>query len=41
MKHPSIGEFEELVLLGKRMLDSQYELRTGLYKLIPAISFGR
>jgi PadR family transcriptional regulator PadR len=27
--------------LGKRMLDSQYELRTGLYNMIPKISFGR
>ena len=27
--------------LGKKILDNQYELRTGLYKLIPKISFGR
>jgi PadR family transcriptional regulator, regulatory protein PadR len=27
--------------LGKRILDSQYELRTGLYNMIPNISFGR
>jgi DNA-binding PadR family transcriptional regulator len=27
--------------LGKRMLDSQYELRTGLYNMIRKISFGR
>lgn len=27
--------------LGKRVLDNQHELRTGLYKLIPKISFGR
>ena len=26
---------------GKHMLDSQYELRTALYKMIPKISFGR
>ena len=25
---------------GKRILDSQYELRTELYKMIPKISFG-
>jgi DNA-binding PadR family transcriptional regulator len=30
-----------ITALGKRMLDSQYELRTGLYKMIPNISFGR
>jgi PadR family transcriptional regulator PadR len=27
--------------LGKRILDSQYVLRTELYKMIPQISFGR
>ena len=27
--------------LGKRILDSQYEVRTGLYKMIPKISFGQ
>jgi PadR family transcriptional regulator PadR len=27
--------------VGKRILDYQYELRTGLYKMIPQISFGR
>ena len=26
--------------LGKRMLDEQYTLRTGIYKRIPKISFG-
>ena len=26
--------------LGKRMLDEQYELRNGIYKRIPKISFG-
>lgn len=26
--------------LGKRMLDEQYELRSGIYKRIPKISFG-
>ena len=29
-----------ITALGKRMLDSQYELRTGLYKIIPEISCG-
>ena len=28
-----------ITALGKRMLDSQYELRTELYKMIPKISF--
>ena len=28
-----------ITALGKRILDSQYELRTGLYKMIPKISF--
>jgi len=30
-----------ITALGKRILDSQYELRTELYKMIPNISFGR
>ncbi len=30
-----------ITALGKRMLDSQYELRNSLYKMIPKISFGR
>ena len=30
-----------ITALGKRILDTQYELRTGLYKMIPEISFGR
>jgi len=30
-----------ITALGKRMLDSQYELRTSLYHLIPKISFSR
>ncbi|HXD78242.1 MAG TPA: helix-turn-helix transcriptional regulator [Puia sp.] len=30
-----------ITALGKRILDTQYDLRTGLYKLIPEISFGR
>jgi DNA-binding PadR family transcriptional regulator len=29
-----------ITALGKRMLDSQYALRTSIYKLIPKISFG-
>jgi len=29
-----------IIALGKRLLDSQYELRTTLYKKIPKISFG-
>jgi PadR family transcriptional regulator PadR len=29
-----------ITALGKRMLDSQYDLRTSLYKQIPKISFG-
>ncbi len=29
-----------ITVLGKKMLDSQYELRTGLYQQIPKISFG-
>jgi DNA-binding PadR family transcriptional regulator len=30
-----------ITALGKRILDTQYELRTELYKMIPKISFGR
>ena len=30
-----------ITALGKCILDTQYELRTGLYKMIPEISFGR
>jgi PadR family transcriptional regulator, regulatory protein PadR len=30
-----------ITAIGKRVLDSQYELRTELYKMIPEISFGR
>ena len=30
-----------ITALGKRVLDSRYELRTELYKMIPKISFGR
>ena len=30
-----------ITALGKHMLDSQYELRNSLYKMIPKISFGR
>jgi DNA-binding PadR family transcriptional regulator len=30
-----------ITALGKRVLDSQYELRTELYGMIPKISFGR
>lgn len=29
-----------ITALGKRMLDNQYALRSGLYKRIPKISFG-
>jgi PadR family transcriptional regulator, regulatory protein PadR len=29
-----------ITALGKRILDSQYDLRTSLYKQIPKISFG-
>jgi len=34
-------KYYTLTALGKRALDQQYELRTGLYQLIPKISFGR
>jgi PadR family transcriptional regulator, regulatory protein PadR len=30
-----------ITAFGKRVLDSQYEVRTSLYKMIPKISFGR
>ena len=30
-----------ITALGKRILDSQYEVRTKLYNMIPKISFGR
>lgn len=33
-------KFYVITALGKRMLDSQYDLRTSLYKQIPKISFG-
>ena len=32
-------KFYVITALGKRMLDAQYDLRTGIYKLIPKISF--
>lgn len=34
-------KFYVITALGKRMLDSQYELRTAIYKQIPKMSFGR
>jgi PadR family transcriptional regulator PadR len=33
-------KFYVITALGKRMLDTQYELRTGIYKQIPKMSFG-
>ena len=33
-------KFYVITALGKRMLDSQYDLRTSLYKQIPKISVG-
>ncbi len=30
-----------ITAVGKRVLDSQYELRSSLYNMIPKISFGR
>jgi PadR family transcriptional regulator, regulatory protein PadR len=33
-------KFYVITALGKRMLDSQFDLRTSLYKQIPKISFG-
>ena len=34
-------KFYVITALGKRTLDTQYELRTSLYKLIPKISFSQ
>ena len=33
-------KFYVITMVGKRMLDKQYELRTSMYKKIPNISFG-
>jgi PadR family transcriptional regulator PadR len=33
-------KFYNITALGKKMLDSQYALRTSIYKQIPKISFG-
>lgn len=33
-------KFYVITAVGKKMLDSQFELRAGLYKQIPKISFG-
>jgi PadR family transcriptional regulator PadR len=33
-------KFYVITPVGKKMLDAQYELRTGIYKQIPEISFG-
>ncbi|HEY4654206.1 MAG TPA: PadR family transcriptional regulator, partial [Cyclobacteriaceae bacterium] len=33
-------KFYSITALGKKMLDSQYALRTSLYQQIPKISFG-
>jgi len=33
--------FYAITALGKRVLDHQYTLRTGIYKLIPKLSFGQ
>lgn len=33
-------KFYVITALGKKVLDAQYELRTGIYKQIPKISFG-
>ena len=33
-------KYYSITALGKRMLDTQYALRTNLYKQIPKISFG-
>jgi len=33
-------KFYAITALGKRVLDEQYALRTGIYKEIPKISFG-
>ncbi len=34
-------KFYAITGLGKRVLETQYELRTSLYKQIPKLSFGR
>jgi DNA-binding PadR family transcriptional regulator len=34
-------KFYVITALGKRVLDNQFELRTGIYNQIPKISFGR
>jgi DNA-binding PadR family transcriptional regulator len=34
-------KFYAMTGLGKRVLETQYELRTSLYKQIPKLSFGR
>jgi len=34
-------KYYSITALGKRVLDSQYDLRTSLYNMIPKISFGR
>ena len=34
-------KYYTITALGKRVLDSQYELRNALYNMIPKISFGR
>ncbi|OEJ99827.1 PadR family transcriptional regulator [Roseivirga misakiensis] len=34
-------KYYSITSLGKKMLDSQYELRTSIYKQIPKISFGQ
>jgi DNA-binding PadR family transcriptional regulator len=34
-------KFYTITGLGKKVLESQYELRTSLYKQIPKLSFGR
>lgn len=33
-------KFYEITPIGKKMLDTQYELRTSIYNQIPKISFG-
>lgn len=34
-------KYYSITSLGKKVLDRQYELRTGIYKQIPNISFGQ
>src|SRR5690349_10445668 len=34
-------KFYVITALGKRVLDAQYDMRTGIYKRIPKISFSR